>query len=65
MLIELTELIAYYSGVLQPHPTESFLDRKDVYHSTLVYLNAYRTTTTMLQNLAKGIIELGTEGVPS
>lgn len=61
-MIPLPTLIAYYSGELQPHPPESPLDRRDVYLSTLAYLNAYRATTAMLQDLAKNATDLEREG---
>ena len=49
---ELTNLIAYFCGELQPHPPKTPLTKHDVALSTLAYLNAYRVTTLMLQSLA-------------
>lgn len=61
-MIKLVELIAYYSGELQPHPPESPLDQRDVILSTLRYLNGYRYTYAMLQDLAKNATDLEAEG---
>ena len=57
-MIELPELINYWSGKLLEHPPITTLDWHDVCHSTLAYLNAYRTTTLMLRDLAKDINDL-------
>lgn len=61
-MIELPALIAYYSGKLQKPPLASELDQRDINLSTLTYLNAYRTTTTMLGSLATDAIDLEAEG---
>jgi len=63
-MIEINELIIYFCDRLQPHPPISSLAWHEVCQSTLGYLNAYRTTTTMLRNLANGATELEAEGKP-
>jgi len=63
-MIELVELIAYWSGQLQTQPPMTGLDWHDVCHSTLAYLNAYRATTAMLQDLSKNASDLEEEGRP-
>ncbi|GAI26084.1 unnamed protein product [marine sediment metagenome] len=60
-MIELNELIAYFCGELQPHPPKTPLTKHDVAMSTLAYLNAYRVTTFMLQDLAGDAADLEEE----
>ena len=63
-MIELPELIAYWSGRCQEHPPITTLDWHDVCMATLTYLNGYRTTTAMLRSLANDTSDLVLEGEP-
>jgi len=60
-MIKLPTLIAYYSGRLSPRPPETDLDQRDIDLSTLAYLNGYRTTNVMLQDLAGQATDLEAE----
>lgn len=60
-MIELNELIAYFSGECQKYPPKSPFDRRHIALSTLAYLNGYRVTSAMLQDLAGNAADLEAE----
>jgi hypothetical protein len=57
-MIQLLELILYFNQQLEEHPPAPTFDWLDICSSTLAYLNAYRQTVIMLEDIARDAVDL-------